>query len=99
MKTKYNLGFISDDDIFRHVKDTVTLYRTTINLKQFNENIVDPVKLTFDSKVYAKTPEEIIEAECIRQIDKSNNNTIGYFHQNLFKYAGGGIPLQVPKLI
>lgn len=90
MRTKYNLGFISDDDIFSHVKETVSLYRTTINLKQFNENIVDPVKLTFDSKVYAKTPEEIIEAECIRQIDKSNNNTIGYFHQNLFKYAGNG---------
>lgn len=90
MRTKYNLGFICDDDIYNHVKETVSLYRTTINLAQFNENIVDPVKLTFDSKVYAKTPEEIIEAECIRQIDKSNNNTIGYFHQNLFKYAGDG---------
>lgn len=90
MRTNYNLGFISDDDIFNHVKETVSLYRTTINLKQFNGNIVDPVKLTFDSKVYGKTPEEIIEAECIRQIDKSNNNTIGYFHQNLFRYAGNG---------
>lgn len=90
MSTRYNLGFISDEDIFNHVKETVSLYRTTINLQQFNANIVDPVKLTFDSKVYGKTPEEIIESECIRQIDKSNNNTIGYFHQNLFKYAGNG---------
>ena len=28
----------------------------------------------------------MISREVIRQIDKSNNNAIGYFHQNLFKY-------------
>lgn len=95
MRRTYNLGFISDGDIFQHVKDTVQLYRTTIKLKEFNANIVDPIKLTFDSKVYDKSIEEIIESECIRQIDKSNNNTIGYFHQNLFKYALNGweVPL------
>lgn len=32
----------------------------------------------------------IIEDECLRQIDKSNSNHIGYFHQNLFRYAGNG---------
>lgn len=86
----YNLGFISDEDIYLHVKNTVELYRTSIDLKGFNENIIDPIKLTFDSKVYGKSFEQIIEGECIRQIDKSNTNHIGYFHQNLFKYIGGG---------
>ena len=86
----YQLGFISNVDIFNHVKETVALYRTFIDLKSFNENIVDPIKLTFDAKVYGKTFEEIIESECIRQIDKTNSNRIGYFHQNLFKYAGNG---------
>lgn len=86
----YNLGFISDTDIFNHVKDTVLLYRTKINLQQFNDNIIDPIKLTFDSKVYGKSFGEIIESECIRQIDKTNTNHIGYFHQNIFKYAGRG---------
>ena len=90
MDKKYNLGFISDEDIFSHVKETVLLYRTTICLDEFNSNIVDPIKLTFDSKVYGKPIEEIVEAECIRQIDKSNSNYIGYFHQNLFRYAGKG---------
>lgn len=90
MRRKYNLGFISDDDIYQHVLNTVQLYRTTINLKEFNSNIVDPIKLTFDSKIYGKSLESIIESECIRQIDKSNNNNIGYFHQNLFQYAGDG---------
>ena len=86
----YKLGFISNEAIFNHVKETVELYRTHINLKEFNKNIIDPIKLTFDSKVYGKTIDEIIEAESIRQIDKTNTNHIGYFHQNLFKLAGKG---------
>lgn len=86
----YKLGFISNEDIFRHVRDTVEMYRTFIDLESFNENIIDPVKLTFDAKVYGRTFEDIIESECIRQIDKTNSNRIGYFHQNLFKYAGDG---------
>ena len=57
----YNLGFISNETIFNHVKQTVELYRTHINLKDFNKNIIDPIKLTFDAKVYGKTLDEIIE--------------------------------------
>lgn len=91
----YNLGFISNEAIYEHVKLTVEAYRREITLSQFNENIVDPIKLTFDSKVYGKSLKEAIEDECFRQIDKSNTNKIGYFHQNLFKYAGGN--WKVPK--
>lgn len=86
----YNLGFISDKDIYGHVQDTVRLYRRSINLSEFNENIVDPIKLTFDAKVYRKSMEQVISEECSRQIDKSNTNRIGYFHQQLFNYAGNG---------
>ena len=83
---KYNLGFISDEDLFVHVKETVEKYRFTIDLKKFNKNLIDPIKLTFDSKIYGKSLEETIELEIIRQMDKSNTNHIGYFHQNIFKY-------------
>lgn len=86
----YNLGFISDENIYNHVRETVTRYSASINLREFNKNIVDPIKLTFDAKVYGRTMEEVVASECIRQMDKSNNNHIGYFHQNLFRYAGNG---------
>lgn len=89
MCKKYGLPFIKDEDIFRHVKDTVEKYRFSINLKEFNKNLIDPIKLTFDSKIYGKSMMEIIESESIRQIDKSNTNHIGYFHQNIFKYFDG----------
>ena len=90
MASKYNLGFISDELIYRHVKETVLQYTTFIDLKKFNDNFIDPIKLTFDAKVYGRSFEEIIDSECIRQIDKANTNHIGYFHQYLFKYAGNG---------
>jgi len=86
----YNIGFISDEDIYNHIKNTVEAYRREITLNQFNENIIDPIKLTFDAKVYGKTVQQTVEDECFRQIDKSNSNRIGYFHQNLFRYAGNG---------
>ncbi len=86
----YNLGFISNEDIFTHVKTTVEQYKTLINLDKFNNNIIDPIKLTFDAKVYGMSFDEIIESECLRQIDKANTNHIGFFHQNLFKYVGNG---------
>ena len=47
----YQLGFISNENIFKHVKDTVKLYRTFIDLKSFNDNIIDPITLTFDATV------------------------------------------------
>ncbi|MDO5017191.1 MAG: Eco47II family restriction endonuclease [Porphyromonas sp.] len=84
---RYNLGFIADDEIFEIVKSTVLKYRTGISLAQFNKNIVDPIKLTFDSKVYQKSIKEAIMDECIRQLDKSNANATGAFHQYLFSYA------------
>ncbi|MEA3332914.1 MAG: Eco47II family restriction endonuclease [Pseudomonadota bacterium] len=42
---KYGLSFISDADLFEHVKDTVGKYRFQINLKEFNKNLIDPIKL------------------------------------------------------
>lgn len=90
MEHTYNLGFISDKDIYEHVKNTVEAYRREITLEQFNDNIIDPIKLTFDANVYGKTIQQAVDDECFRQIDKSNTNRIGYFHQNIFKYAGNG---------
>lgn len=84
----YNLGFIGDKDIFSHVQTTVLKYRFKIDLADFNSNLIDPIKFTFDSKVYERPYEDVLKDEIIRQIDKSNGMQIGYFHQNIFKYIG-----------
>ncbi len=93
---EYNLSFITDENLYEHVKDTIRQYKEKVNLKSFNTNLIDPIKLTFDSKVYGKEIKQIINEECYRQLDKSNSNIIGYFHQNMFNYLGGK-EWEVPK--
>lgn len=87
---EYDLGFISDADVYEHVKETVKLYSSKMDLMKFNKNLVDPIKLTFDQKVSGNTLDATIAFECLRQEDKANNNHIGYFHQKIFNYAGNG---------
>lgn len=83
------LDFISDENLIKHIKETLSTYSETIksiDLSKFNSNLIDPIKLTFDSNVYNKDMETIIKEEIARQRDKTNTNAIGYFHQNIFKY-------------
>ena len=85
----WNLSFISEEDFEKHVKETIKQYDKKLesfNLKRFNKNIIDPIKLIFDKTVYHATWEEIVSNEIFRQRDKSNNNDIGYFHQRIFQY-------------
>jgi hypothetical protein len=86
----YGLSFISDENLYSHTKDTVEKYRFQVDLAGFNKNLIDPIKLTFDSKVYARDIKSVIEGEIVRQMDKSNTNHIGYFHQNIFNHIGDG---------
>ena len=86
----YNLGFISNLDLYNYVRETVRKYRFNVDLAAFNHNLIDPIKLTFNAKVYRKEIREVIEHEVAQQVDKSNTNHIGYFHQNIFRYIGEG---------
>jgi hypothetical protein len=88
----WELDFISEQDFKHHVQNTIKNYGEKLvpyDLKRFNSNIVDPIKLIFDRTVYQYSWEEIIKNEVFRQRDKSNNNDIGYFHQRIFQYMKG----------
>lgn len=85
----WKLSFISEKDFTNHVKATIEKYGDKLesyDLKKFNKNIIDPIKLIFDKTVYRASWEEIVSNEIFRQRDKSNNNDIGYFHQRIFQY-------------
>lgn len=86
------IDFISRDNFYKHVKDTVETYSKSLNpydLEKLNANIIDPIKLLLDRYVYDQSWEGIIEREVSRQRDKTNNNAIGYFHQHIFRYIDG----------
>lgn len=85
----WELDFISEEDFTGHVKATIEKYGEKLkpyDVKRFNKNMIDPVKLIFDKTVYHATWEEIVSNEIFRQRDKANNNDIGYFHQRIFQY-------------
>jgi len=56
---------------------------------------VDTIKLTFDSKFNEINEENLIQSEILRQIDKSINNSIGTFHEQVL---GGIKGFEVGKL-
>lgn len=88
----WGLKFISEEDFTKHVRATIEKYGEKLesfDVKRFNKNIIDPVKLIFDKTVYRSTWEEIVGNEIFRQRDKANNNDIGYFHQRIFQYIAG----------
>lgn len=85
----WNLKFISEEDFTQHVRATIEKYGEKLesfDVKRFNKNMIDPIKLIFDKTVYRLTWDEIVSNEIFRQRDKANNNDIGYFHQRIFQY-------------
>lgn len=89
MSSTWDLEFITEDDFHRHVKNTVAAYQSGLksyDLELFNKNTIDPIKLLLDKSIYQQDWQSVIASEIFRQRDKGNNNTIGYFHQNIFRY-------------
>lgn len=85
----WKIDFISEEDFLDHVKATIEKYGEKLesfDVRRFNKNIIDPVKLIFDKTVYHSSWDEIVGNEIFRQRDKANNNDIGYFHQIIFQY-------------
>lgn len=88
----WDIDFIAYDDFKKHVANTIEHYGNKLesfDLKRFNTNLIDPVKMIFDKAVYGEDWQTLISNEIFRQRDKTNNNEIGYFHQRLFDYIDG----------
>ena len=89
MKNKY-VDFISDEHFLECVANLHNAYlkaKNNITKKNFYSNKIDTIKLTFDAKFNKIDEESLIQAEILRQIDKSINNSIGTFHEQIL----GGI--------
>lgn len=89
MENKY-VNFISDEHFLTCVGNLHKAYlkaKNNITKKNFYSNKVDTIKLTFDSKFNEIDEESLIQSEILRQIDKSINNSIGTFHEQIL----GGI--------
>ena len=92
--TKYGLGFISDSQFFNHVREMVERLTESMDLKKFSKNIIDPIKMTVEMHAYQISLEEAVAREIARQLGKTVEGAIGWFHQNIFKYVPGW---QIPE--
>jgi hypothetical protein len=97
MKNRY-VDFISDNHLLDCIGNWHKAYlkaKNNITKKYFYSNKVDAIKLTFDAKFNEIAEESLIQAEILRQIDKSINNSIGTFHEQVLGgikgYQVGGI--------
>lgn len=89
MANKY-VKFISDEHLLKCIEDLHNAYlraKNNISKKSFYSNKVDTIKLTFDAKFNDINEDDLIQSEILRQIDKSINNSIGTFHEQIL----GGI--------
>ena len=87
--SSYELGFITDEDLFKHVKETLDRLTHKVDLKSFEKNVIDPIKLTIEAHAYGKSPKEVVEQEVARQLGKTLENAVGDFHQKIFNYIKG----------
>jgi hypothetical protein len=97
MKSKY-VDFVSDKHLLGCIGTLHKAYlkaKRNITKENFYSNKVDTIKLTFDSKFNGIDEESLIQTEILRQIDKSINNSIGTFHEQIL---GGIKDFEVGKL-
>jgi hypothetical protein len=96
-KNKY-VSFVSDEHLILCIENLHKSYlkaKKAITKKSLFSNKVDTIKLTFDSKFNEISEEKLVEAEILRQIDKSINNSIGTFHEQIL---GGINGFEIGKL-
>lgn len=97
MKNKY-VSFVSDEHLLTCVGNLHKAYlkaKNNLTKKNFYSNKVDTIKLAFDAKFNNLDEESLIQSEILRQIDKSINNSIGTFHEQIL---GGIKGFEVGKL-
>lgn len=89
MTNKY-LTFISDEHLLNCISNLYNSYveaKSNISKQKFYKNKVDTVKLMFDAKFNSMNEKALIQSEIARQTDKTINNAIGIFHEEVL----GGI--------
>ena len=89
MANRY-IEFLSDQYLLGCIETLYNSYvkaKGKISKKKFYNNKIDTFKLTFDANFNQLSEERVVEAEILRQVDKSINNSIGTFHEQVL----GGI--------
>src|SRR5690554_4906727 len=83
---KRYVDFVTDEHLIQCINNLYRAYlraKNNLSRSTFYRNKVDSFKLIFDAAFNGINEEELIAAEILRQIDKSINNSIGTFHEEI----------------
>ncbi|MET3112881.1 hypothetical protein AAKU52_000600 [Pedobacter sp. CG_S7] len=86
------LNYITDKHLLKCIANLHNSYlkaKGNLSKKSLYKNKIDTIKLTFDSKFNDIDEKSLIETEILRQIDKSINNSLGTFHEEILGGVNG----------
>lgn len=95
------LPFISDENLFANTKPLVTLIERTADEEErrMDRNTIDPFSALFDAAKQNITLSEWLDQEKSRQVQKTLQNAIGTFHQEILGAMSGWESLPVGGII
>lgn len=96
MAKKQLLPFIKDKDLIQHVETVLKVAKNATNNaeKKMYSNVIDPFSALFDASNQGISLSEWMRQEKSRQIQKTLQNAIGDFHQNILGSMSGWVNLR-----
>ena len=94
------VDFVSDFHFEKCVKQVCNAYpkeSKNIDMKYLQRNVLDTFKLLFDMKNSKIELNTWLMSETVRQLDKTNGNWIGKFHQSILGGVKGWSDLDKPR--
>ncbi|MFA5839971.1 MAG: Eco47II family restriction endonuclease [Candidatus Margulisiibacteriota bacterium] len=101
MSSHKYLDFIKDEDLINHVEAVLQIAQSAFNHAEdeLYSNTIDPFSAVFDVLRQGITLKAWLQQEKSRQIQKTLQNALGIFHQNLIGSIPGWSSLPVGNLI
>lgn len=98
---KFNLTFISEEKLTEICADIVEKGQSAISNsnERLFENVIDPFSALFDSAISGISLSDWIRREKTRQMQKTLQNAIGGFHQNVIGSINGWQNLGTGKVL
>lgn len=95
------LSWIADECLFEEVKKLIDIAKeATLNAKSdFGKNVIDPFSAMFEIAGFELDYEVWIKSETTRQAQKTLQNHIGEFHQNVLGYVAGWENMKVGNVV
>lgn len=95
------LKWISDKDLKKEVEQLLFVAKEAhLSAKEnFGKNVIDPFSALFEISGFEIDYQSWIKNETTRQAQKTLQNQIGNFHQNILSYPEGWVNLGVGKVV